>query len=41
MPAKAGMNRFVCNLRTPGPTTFPGTVLWSAGSNGPRVVPGV
>ena len=34
------MNRFAWNLRTPGPTTFPGMVLWAAGSNGPRVVPG-
>ncbi|HEX8272917.1 MAG TPA: hypothetical protein VF615_09795 [Longimicrobiaceae bacterium] len=40
VPTKAGMNRFVWNLRTPGPTAFPGMVLWAAGSNGPRVVPG-
>ncbi|HEX7240456.1 MAG TPA: hypothetical protein VF263_09335 [Longimicrobiaceae bacterium] len=39
-PAKAGLNRFVWNLRVPGPATFPGMVLWAAGSNGPRVPPG-
>ncbi len=40
VPTRAGMNRFAWNLRTRGPTTFPGMVLWVAGSNGPRVVPG-
>ncbi|HEX2189951.1 MAG TPA: hypothetical protein VHG51_13685 [Longimicrobiaceae bacterium] len=40
VPVKAGMHRFVWNLRVPGPTTFPGMILWAAGSNGPRVVPG-
>ena len=35
-----GMNRFQWDLRVPGPTTFPGMILWAAGSNGPRVAPG-
>jgi photosystem II stability/assembly factor-like uncharacterized protein len=36
----AGMNRFNWDLRLPGATTFPGMILWAAGTNGPRVVPG-
>ncbi|HUF50253.1 MAG TPA: hypothetical protein VMN60_05435 [Longimicrobiales bacterium] len=37
---RAGTNRFTWDLRHPGPTTFPGMILWAAGSNGPRAVPG-
>jgi len=37
---RAGTNRFSWDLRHPGPTTFPGMIMWSAGSNGPRAVPG-
>jgi photosystem II stability/assembly factor-like uncharacterized protein len=36
----AGTNRFTWDLRHPGPTTFPGMIMWAAGSNGPRVLPG-
>ncbi|HEY0038962.1 MAG TPA: hypothetical protein VGB66_19855 [Longimicrobium sp.] len=40
-PARAGMNRFTWNLRHPGPTSFPGMILWAADTaSGPRVVPG-
>ena len=38
--ARAGTNRFSWDLRYPGATTFPGMVLWSGSTNGPRVVPG-
>jgi photosystem II stability/assembly factor-like uncharacterized protein len=40
-PNQAGMNRFTWNLRHPGPTSFPGMVLWAADTaSGPRAVPG-
>ena len=40
-PNRAGMNRFTWNLRHPGPTSFPGMILWAADTaSGPRVVPG-
>jgi photosystem II stability/assembly factor-like uncharacterized protein len=40
-PNQAGMNRFGWNLRYPGPTSFPGMILWAADTAaGPRVVPG-
>ena len=40
-PNQAGMNRFSWNLRYPGPTSFPGMILWAADTaTGPRVVPG-
>ena len=36
-----GMNRISWNLRYPGPTSFPGMILWAADTaSGPRVVPG-
>ncbi|HEX6909990.1 MAG TPA: hypothetical protein VF142_06335 [Longimicrobium sp.] len=36
-----GMNRITWNLRYPGPTSFPGMILWAADTaSGPRVVPG-
>lgn len=35
-----GHNRFVWNLRTAEAKRFPGMVLWSGGTLGPRVVPG-
>jgi photosystem II stability/assembly factor-like uncharacterized protein len=39
--AIAGMNRFVWNLRYPGPYAFPGMVLWGANAKmGPTAVPG-
>ncbi len=37
---RAGTNRFSWDLRYPGPTTFPDMILWAAGSNGPRAIPG-
>ncbi len=37
---RAGTNRFVWNLQYPGFTTFPGMILWAAGTNGPVAVPG-
>lgn len=40
-PNQPGMNRFSWNLRHPGPTSFPGMILWAADTaTGPRVVPG-
>ena len=43
-PAKvgleAGLNRFVWDLRYPGPTKFPGMIFWSAPTNGPLALPG-
>jgi photosystem II stability/assembly factor-like uncharacterized protein len=36
----AGANRFTWDLRHPGPTTFPDMIMWAAGTNGPRVLPG-
>jgi photosystem II stability/assembly factor-like uncharacterized protein len=40
-PTRAGMNRFMWDMRHPGPATFPGMILWAAGASaGPRVVPG-
>lgn len=40
-PAEAGLNRFVWDLRYPGAIRFPGLIMWSGGTNGPRVVPGI
>jgi photosystem II stability/assembly factor-like uncharacterized protein len=37
---RAGINRFVWNLRHPGFTDFPGMILWAAGNNGPLALPG-
>ena len=43
-PARAttdvGLNRFVWDLRYPGATRFPGMILWSGQTDGPRVSPG-
>jgi hypothetical protein len=36
----AGTNRFTWDMRHQGATTFPGMIMWAAGSNGPRVLPG-
>ena len=36
----AGTNRFTWDMRHPGATTFPGIVMWAAGTNGPRALPG-
>ncbi len=40
VPAEAGLNRFVWDLRYPDATSFPGMVLWAGGVRGPVVVPG-
>ena len=37
---RAGMNRFVWNLRLPPATPIPGSVLWMGSLTGPRVIPG-
>ena len=36
-----GLNRFVWNMRHPDAATFPGLIMWAAGTQGPRAVPGV
>jgi len=36
----AGLNRTTWNLEYPGPTTFPGMVLWGATTSGPSAPPG-
>jgi photosystem II stability/assembly factor-like uncharacterized protein len=36
----AGTNRFTWDMRHEGATTFPGMIMWAAGSNGPQVLPG-
>ncbi|HEX8243471.1 MAG TPA: hypothetical protein VF541_08250, partial [Longimicrobium sp.] len=41
LAVKAGLNRFVWDLRYPGAEDFPGLVLWAARLVGPRAVPGV
>ena len=38
---KTGLNRFIWDLRYPGPETFEGMILWSASSAGPLAVPGM
>jgi photosystem II stability/assembly factor-like uncharacterized protein len=40
LPAKAGLNRFVWDLRSPDATRFKGLILWAGGTRGPRVAPG-
>jgi photosystem II stability/assembly factor-like uncharacterized protein len=40
VPAKAGLNRFVWNLRHPDATRFRGIILWAGNLNGPFAVPG-
>ena len=40
LTVRAGMNRFVWNLRYPNASTFQGIILWSGGLQGPQVVPG-
>lgn len=37
---KAGMNRFVWDMRHPGPVSFPGMILWAASTRGPVALPG-
>jgi photosystem II stability/assembly factor-like uncharacterized protein len=39
-PMAAGFNRVTWNLEYPGPTIFPGMVLWGASTSGPTALPG-
>lgn len=39
-PMKAGSNRFTWDMRTEGAAHFPGLIMWSGGTDGPRVLPG-
>jgi photosystem II stability/assembly factor-like uncharacterized protein len=39
-PGEAGLNRFVWDLRYPDATRFPGLIMWSGSTAGPRIVPG-
>ncbi|MGQ0562523.1 MAG: WD40/YVTN/BNR-like repeat-containing protein [Gemmatimonadota bacterium] len=39
-PLKAGSNRFSWDMRSEPAVRFPGMILWAAGTNGPRVLPG-
>ncbi|MBI4538434.1 MAG: glycosyl hydrolase [Gemmatimonadetes bacterium] len=40
VPAKAGAQRFIWNLRYPGPAAFEGMIFWAAGREGPQAPPG-
>ncbi len=40
LPAEAGLNQWVWNLRYPAPRGFPKMVLWAGSLVGPRAVPG-
>jgi hypothetical protein len=40
LPNAAGLNRVSWDLRAEGASTFPGMILWGAGTNGPVVPPG-
>lgn len=40
LPVDVGLNRFVWNTRLPNATTVPGMIMWAAGTQGPRIVPG-
>jgi len=40
LPAEAGLNRFVWDMRYPDATRFPGLIMWAASTSGPRAVPG-
>ncbi len=40
VPAEAGLNRFVWDLRYPDATSFPGMILWAGNVRGPVVLPG-
>ncbi|MDH3709416.1 MAG: glycosyl hydrolase [Cyclobacteriaceae bacterium] len=38
---KAGMNRFVWDMRYPEAEKFEGLIMWGAGTQGPKAVPGI
>lgn len=40
LPTKAGMNRFVWDMRYADATRFPGLIFWSGGLRGPLAIPG-
>jgi len=40
LPKAVGFNRYTWDLRTPPIESFPGMILWGAGTNGPVVPPG-
>ena len=40
LPKAVGLNRYTWDLRTPPIESFPGMILWGAGTNGPVVPPG-
>jgi hypothetical protein len=40
LPVKAGLNRFVWDLRYPDASRFKGMILWGGSVQGPEVVPG-
>ncbi len=40
LPIRAGNNRFSWDMRLEGATTFPGMILWAAGTQGPLALPG-
>src|SRR5262245_13468322 len=40
-PSAAGLNRFVWDFRYADATRFPGLIMWSANTAGPRAVPGI
>ncbi|HEY6333749.1 MAG TPA: glycosyl hydrolase, partial [Blastocatellia bacterium] len=40
LPASAGLNRFVWDLRYPDAVRFPGMILWAGQTEGPKAVPG-
>ncbi|HET7569355.1 MAG TPA: glycosyl hydrolase [Gammaproteobacteria bacterium] len=40
VPAHAGMNRFVWDMRYPDATKVPGAVIWFGSMRGPKIVPG-
>jgi photosystem II stability/assembly factor-like uncharacterized protein len=41
LPAEAGMNRFVWDMRYPDAERIPGAVLWNGAVTGPIAVPGI
>jgi photosystem II stability/assembly factor-like uncharacterized protein len=40
VPIKAGTNRYSWDMRSEPAVRFPGIIMWAAGTNGPRVLPG-
>ncbi|MCS6804911.1 MAG: glycosyl hydrolase [Acidobacteriota bacterium] len=40
LPAEAGLNRFIWDLRYPDATALPGALLWGGSTRGPVAVPG-